>query len=129
MPMVCSHFCQLPSHHCVYRLIRTGYGIFYGRTPAITVGTAFSNNALNLQGPETPTLIGLVGSAQTFTLNRILQPRPITGFARIEEFESSANSMYNGLTIQLNKRFSENYQFLAAYTSGKVIDDNPDATS
>ena len=49
MPMVCSHFCQLPSHHCVYRLIRTGYGIFYGRTPAITVGTAFSNNALNVQ--------------------------------------------------------------------------------
>ena len=30
-------------------VVRTGYGIFYGRTPAITVGTAFSNNALNVQ--------------------------------------------------------------------------------
>src|SRR6266852_369894 len=29
--------------------LRTGYGIFYVRTPAITVGTAFSNNALNVQ--------------------------------------------------------------------------------
>jgi hypothetical protein len=199
-------------------VVRTGYGIFYGRTPSITVGTAFSNNALNVQtltftgadipqypntmcgaptanpncaaptggtagvpsiyvfqhnyhepnvqqanlgveyqiqptmsvqinylwvkgthltrtrdinqqGPETPTVIGLVGSTQTFTINRITQPRPIAGFARIAEFESSANSTYNGLTIQVNKRFSHNYQFLASYTYGKVIDDNPDATS
>jgi carboxypeptidase family protein len=199
-------------------VVRTGYGIFYGRTPAITVGTAFSNNALNvqtlsftgagipqypntkcgapvatpgcaapsggtagvpsifvfqpnyhepavqqanlgfeyqiqptmsvqvnylwvkgthltrtrdinLQGPETPTVIGLVGSTQTFTVDRITQPRPIAGFARIAEFESNANSIYNGLTVQVNKRLSRNYQFLASYTFGKVIDDNPDATA
>ena len=199
-------------------VVRTGYGIFYGRTPAITVGTAFSNNALNvqtltftgagipqypntkcgapvanpscaapaggtagvpsifvfqpdyhepdvqqanlgleyqiqptmsvqvnylwvkgthltrtrdinLQGPETPTVIGLAGSTQTFTVDRITQPRPIAGFARIAEFESNANSVYNGLTVQVNKRFSRNYQFLASYTFGKVIDDNPDATA
>ena len=199
-------------------VVRTGYGIFYGRTPAITVGTAFSNNALNvqtltfsganipqypntqcgapvatpncaaptggtagrpsifvfqpnyhepdvqqanlgleyqiqpsmsilvnylwvkgthltrtrdinLQGPETPTVIGLVGSSQTFTVNRITQPRPISGFFRIAEFESAANSVYNGLAVQVNKRLSHNYQFLASYTFGKVIDDNPDATA
>ena len=62
-------------------------------------------------------------------MNRITQPRPIAGFARIEEFQSSANSIYNGLTVQLNKRLYHNYQFLASYTFGKVIDDNPDATS
>ena len=200
-------------------VVRTGYGIFYGRTPAITVGTAFSNNALNVQtlnftganipqypatkcgapvaapscaapvggtaggaptifafqpnyhepnvqqanlgleyviqpsmsvqvnylwvkgthltrtldvnqqGPETPVTVGFVGSTQTATVNRITQPRPIAGFARIEEFQSSANSIYNGLTVQLNKRLSQNYQFLASYTFGKVIDDTPDATS
>lgn len=203
-------------------IVRTGYGIFYGRTPAITVGTAFSNNALNVQtltfrptdsvfdfptypntqcgaptaspscappaggsastptifvfqpnyrepdvqqanlgleyqiqksmsvqvnylwvkgthltrtldinhqGPETPTVIGLVGTTQTFTVNRITQPAPIAGFSRIEEFQSSANSHYNGLIIEVNKRFSQNYQFLASYTFGKVIDDGPDATS
>jgi len=199
-------------------VVRTGYGIFYGRTPAITVGTAFSNNALNvqtltftgagipqypntkcgapvtspdcaapaggtsgvpsifvfqtnyhepdvqqsnlgleyqiqptmslqvnylwvkgthltrtrdinLQGPEAPTVIGLVGSTQTFTVDRITQPRPIAGFARIAALESNANSVYNGLTVQANKRFSKNYQFLASYTFGKVIDDNPDATA
>lgn len=199
-------------------VVRTGYGIFYGRTPAITVGTAFSNNALNvqtltftgagiptypntqcgapvatpscaapsggtagvpsiyvfqpnyhqpdvqqanlsleyqirptmsvqvsylwvkgthltrtrdvnLQGPETPLVIGLAGSTQTFTVDQITQPRPISGFARIAEFQSSANSVYNGLTVQINKRIAHNYQFLASYTFGKVIDDNPDATS
>src|SRR5207244_9375139 len=30
-------------------VVRTGYGIFYGRNPAITVGTSLSNNALNVQ--------------------------------------------------------------------------------
>src|SRR6267378_858024 len=199
-------------------VVRTGYGIFYARTPAITVGTAFSNNALNVQtlsftganipqypatkcgapvaapscaapvgvtagaptiyvfqpnyhepnvqqanlgfeyqiqpsmsvqvnylwvkgthltrtldinqqGPEMPVTVGFVGSTRTATVNRITQPRPIAGFARIEEFQSSANSIYNGLTVQLNKRLSRNYQFLASYTFGKVIDDNPDATS
>src|SRR5712692_516290 len=199
-------------------VVRTGYGIFYGRTTAITVGTAFSNNALNvqtltfsgaaipkypdnkcgapsaapscpaptgvtagvpsifvfqpnyhqpnvqqanlgleyqiqptmsiqinylwvkgthltrtrdvnLQGPETPTTIGLVGTTQTFTVNVLNPVRPIPGFARIAEFQSSANSVYNGLTFQLNKRLSQNYQLLASYTYGKVIDDNPDATA
>ena len=203
-------------------VVRSGYGIFFGRTPAITVGTAFSNNGLNvqtltfrptdpvfdfprypntqcgppvatpscapptggtpstptifafqrdyhepdvqqanlgveyqiqksmsvqvnylwvkgthltrtrdinLQGPETPTVIGLMGSTQTFSVDRITAPRPIAGFSRIEEFESNANSFYSGLIVQVNKRFSQNYQFLASYTFGKVIDDVPDATS
>lgn len=203
-------------------VVRTGYGIFYGRTPAITVGTAFSNNALNvqtltyrptdstfdipqypntqcgapvgtptcaaptggtpstptlfafqknyhepdvqqanlgieyqiqpsmsvmvnylwvkgthltrtldanLQGPETPTEIGLAGTTETFTVDQILSPRPIPGYGRIEEFQSNANSKYNGLIIQVNKRISQNYQFMASYTFGKVMDDGPDATS
>ncbi|MGH9725928.1 MAG: TonB-dependent receptor domain-containing protein, partial [Candidatus Acidiferrales bacterium] len=203
-------------------VVRTGYGIFYGRTPAITVGTAFSNNGLNvatltykptdstfdfptypgtqcgspvaapscaaptggtpstptifafhknyhepdvqqanvgveyqiqptmsimvnylwvkgthltrtldanLQGPETPTVIGLAGTTQTFTVDQILQPRPIPGYGRIEEFQSNANSKYNGLIIEVNKRISQNYQFMASYTFGKVMDNGPDATS
>jgi outer membrane receptor protein involved in Fe transport len=199
-------------------VVRTGYGIFYGRTPAITVGTAFSNNALNVQtltftgagipqypnskcgapvaapscaapaggtagvpsifvfqpnyhepdvqqanlgleyqiqptmsvqvnylwvkgthltrtldvnwqGPETPAVVAFTNSTQTAIVNQITQPRPIAGFARIEEFQSSSDSIYNGLTVQVNKRFSHNYQFLASYTFGKVIDDTPDATS
>ena len=199
-------------------VLRTGYGIFFGRTPSITVGTAFSNNAMNvktltftgtdipqypntkcgppvampscaaptggtasvpsvfvfqpnyrqpdvqqanlgleyqiqptmsiqlnylwvkgthltrtldinLQGPETPAVVAFTNSTQTATVNQITQPRPIAGFARIAEFQSSADSIYNGLIVQVNKRFSHNYQFLFSYTFGKVIDDTPDATA
>ncbi len=30
-------------------VVRAGYGLFYGRTPAIMVGTAHSNNGINVQ--------------------------------------------------------------------------------
>src|SRR4029079_3933153 len=30
-------------------VVRGGYGIFYGRTPSIMVGTADSNNGINVQ--------------------------------------------------------------------------------
>jgi hypothetical protein len=41
-------------------------------------------------------------------------------------FESAASSTYHGLAVQLNKRFAANFQLLASYTFGKVIDDVPD---
>jgi outer membrane receptor protein involved in Fe transport len=199
-------------------VIRAGYGIFYGRTPSIMIGTAHSNNGVNVQtltftgtaipqypntecgapvaspscaaptggsssapiifvfspkyrqpytqqysagveyalarnmslavsylgvkgvnlqrtrdinlaGPETPTSIPVAGTGEILTYDKITQPRPIAGFSRIEQFESTADSRYNGLTVQLNKRFSNHFQFLAAYTLGKVTDDNPDATA
>lgn len=211
-------------------VVRGGYGIFYGRTPAITVGTAMSNNGLNvttltffptstpsipmypnnlcgaptpspncaapaggtssppivfgfqrgykepdvqqfslgteyeinpntavsitylhvkgthltrtidtnLEGPEIQQQIGVNGSSTVLTYNQMPQitgkplgnpVRPFTDFSRIEEFQSNANSNYNGMTVSLNKRFSQNYQVMGAYTFGKVIDDAPDATS
>jgi hypothetical protein len=55
--------------------------------------------------------------------------RRFTNFGRISEFESSADSIYNGLTISINKRFNRGFQFLASYTYSKVIDDAPDGTS
>jgi hypothetical protein len=52
-------------------------------------------------------------------------PRPITEFDRILVFESGASSTYSGLVLQLQRRFSNKFQFLGSYTLGKVIDDNP----
>ena len=210
-------------------VVRGGYGIFYGRTPAITVGTAMSNNGLNvstltffptsnpaiptypnnlcgaptqtpscaapaggtaspptvfgfqrgykepdvqqfslggeyeinsntavsltylhvkgthltrtldinLEGPEIQQQIGVIGSSDVLTYSQMPQAgatlgnpvRPFTDFSRIEEFQSNANSNYNGMTVQVNRRFAQNYQVMASYTFGKVIDDAPDATS
>jgi hypothetical protein len=52
-------------------------------------------------------------------------PRPIPDFYRILVFNSDANSIYHGLAVQVNRRFSRNFQALASYTVSKVIDDNP----
>jgi len=187
-------------------VVRGGYGIFYGRTPAIMLGTATSQNGIqvinvtftgaampvyparfsslptgvntpapniyffepNYKSPyteqwsfgveyqlakDTSVTIGYLGVKGTHLQRtrdiNLLPPVPIaihdgsgngfvflrfpgrrfTNFGRISEFESSADSIYNGLTISVNRRFSKGLQFLASYTFSKVIDDAPDGTS
>jgi outer membrane receptor protein involved in Fe transport len=197
-------------------VIRGGYGLFYGRTPSIALGTAHSNNGVNVISITLNNPTGLIYPARFASLAEIQarggaasvpalfvfeknyqQPyteqgslgfelglmndlsfsvsylsvkgrhlqrtrdinllptvlyttaansaiqasfqrhpgpqgnptRPIAGFTRIREFESSASSNYNALVLQLNKRFSHKFQALASYTWSKVIDDAPDATS
>jgi outer membrane receptor for ferrienterochelin and colicin len=193
-------------------VIRGGYGIFYGRTPAIMIGTAHSNNGINVQtlnftgslipaypaiytsiptgvtlpkptifafdpnfqnpkvqqsslgiergltndlavsvtyqyvkGSDLPRTIDInVSNPVTVTVPVVSAAtgaslgnasftrytgRPFTNFARILQFQSSANSQYNGLTVDLQKRFSNNWQMRLAYTYSKVRDDKPDATA
>jgi hypothetical protein len=190
-------------------VIRGGYGIFYGRTPAIMIGTAHSNNGINVQtltftganvptypnrfdtppvgGASLPPTIALfdpnfkspkvqqanIGVEQVLTrdlavaLNylhvrgddlprstdiNIAQsvmttvpiqgdgtsapfksftggPKPFTNFSRIIEFQSSAISEYNGLTVEFNKRYGDNWQARLAYTYGKATDTKSDATA
>jgi hypothetical protein len=184
-----------------------GYGLFYGRTPSIMVGTAHSNNGINVQtitftGTQIPVYpavfgalptgvalpkptifnfdrsyqsprveqasvgyeyqvmantaivvnylhvrghqlprstdlnVGALGSA-TFTVAGTGQPLtydrfgpgPFTNFGRIISFQSTADSEYNGLTIELNRRFARHVSGRAAYTLGKVTDTVPDATA
>ena len=189
-------------------VVRGGYGMFYGRTPSIMIGTAHSNNGINVQTltftgagmpvypnifPSIPTgvvlpkptilvfdpafenplvhqasigiehavsndySVGLsylyvngtklqrstdinVGSASTvnftdtagnvYPITRYSSlDRPFTNFGRVIQFQSTAESNYNGVTLELNKRFSNNWQARLAYTFGKVLDTKPDATS
>jgi outer membrane receptor protein involved in Fe transport len=188
--------------------VRGGWGLFYGRTPSIMLGTAHSNNGINIvsltfTGDAVPTYpnsfsqIPNVGTAvrpsifyidQDFANSRLMQanvaferelfrntsltvtylfvdgtdlPRSIdhnlgtaavrtftvagTGetfpyhffgsdrqfanFTRVIGFESTAESRYNGLTLELNRRLSNHLQYRAAYTLGKVEDTVPDATA
>jgi outer membrane receptor protein involved in Fe transport len=190
-------------------VIRGGYGIFYGRTPAIMIGTAHSNNGINVQTitftgslipaypnvyPSIPSgatipkptilvfdkdyenpqvhqgslgvehaltsdiLVGatyqyvkgedLTRSADININNPVTQTTPLStvngggsvtykrytgrlfnNFARIIEFQSSARSRYDGLTLDVQKRFSHNWQARLAYTFSTVKDDKPDATA
>lgn len=188
-------------------VVRGGYGLFYGRTPSIMVGTAHSNNGINVQTvtftgalvptypatlPSLPTGVTLpkptifvfdkdyqnpevhqaslggeyaltqdisLGVSYLFVAGRQLQrardfnvgtpvataipivgggtlaiqqfptARPLTNFDRIIRFESTAESTYNGVTVELKKRFSGRLQAVLAYTLGKVEDTVPDATA
>lgn len=77
-------------------------------------------------GVSAPTAIGVAQTTTLLRFRRFTGPRPVVGFDRILLFESSANSVYHAMAIQVNKRFANNFQFLGSYTFSKVIDDNPD---
>ncbi len=186
------------------QVIRAGYGIFYARTPSILVGTAHSQNGIQVQVytlstglpvfpnvltdppaasrrpdiyvaspnyvqpltaqwnfnyetqvakdyaltfaylgvrgyhlsrtrdinlyPTTPTPATLSDGTTVIAYTRPAT-RPNPNFGRISLFDSGADSTYHGAYVQLNKRFSRNFQILANYTFSKVIDTRPDATS
>lgn len=209
-------------------VVRAGYGIFYGRTTAIMLGTAHSNNGINILGitlsctvvpnpcPTYPSILTAAPAAgaqipnlflfsqnyqqpyvqqgragierevmknttvsvtylyfrgvhisrtrdinlfapvptpaidqvtgQTVTIQRfpgssftaVAPVRPFSKYNRIDLFESTANSRYNGLAIQARRRFSPTHtpgferggwQFLLSYTLSKAEDDKPDQTS
>ena len=72
--------------------------------------------------------------APTFTFQRHpgaqgAPTRPIAGFGRIAQFENTGNSQYHGFTFEVVRRMAQHFEFTAAYTWSKVIDDAPDATS
>jgi hypothetical protein len=62
-------------------------------------------------------------------VQRFPSTRPFGNFDRIIRFESTAESTYNGLNLELRKRFGGKLQASLAYTLGKVEDTKPDATA
>jgi hypothetical protein len=53
-------------------------------------------------------------------------PGVITPFGAVNTQVSDGNSSYNALSLDLKKRFSNNFQFLASYTWSHAIDDSSD---
>ena len=81
---------------------------------------------INLGVPVPTTLTDPAGL--TYSVLRFPAARPIAGFTRISLFESTANSRYNGLAVELKRRFSRGFQFIAAYTYSSAKDNKPDQT-
>lgn len=81
---------------------------------------------INVSTPV-PTTLNIAGGG-TVVLNRYTG-RPFSNFNRVIAFESSAHSRYNGVTLNLQKRFSGNWQGNISWTHGAVKDDKPDATA
>jgi hypothetical protein len=80
-----------------------------------------------LSAPTSAQLAGLnlnLGRLQTErdTLSNLYAPY---GFSQnITAFEPIGNSSYNGLALQLNRRFTNNLQFIGSYTWSHNIDDS-----
>jgi outer membrane receptor protein involved in Fe transport len=55
--------------------------------------------------------------------------RPFSNFARIIQFQSSAESEYHGAHLELVKRFSRNWTARLGYAWGRATDTKPDATA
>jgi hypothetical protein len=53
--------------------------------------------------------------------------RPISQLGAVDQFESAATSVYNGMTVALRKRMSGGMYFNLAYTWAHAIDDGQDA--
>ncbi len=53
-------------------------------------------------------------------------PGTVSPFGSINAQTSDGNSTYNALNVDLKKRFSNNFQFLASYTWSHSIDDSSD---
>jgi hypothetical protein len=53
-------------------------------------------------------------------------PGVVSPFGSINAQTSDGNSLYNALNVDLKKRFSKHYQFLASYTWSHSIDDSSD---
>ena len=166
--------------------VRGGWGLFYGRTPSIMLGTAHSNNGINIvaltftgdtvptypnnfsqipnvgtaarpsifyvdqnfansrlmqanvayerelfrntsltvtylfvDGTDLPRSIDhnlgtasvrtftVAGSGETFPYHFFASDRQFANFTRVIGFESTADSRYNGLTLELNRRLSQ----------------------
>ena len=81
---------------------------------------------VNLNMTTKPQTIGIAGASPLLSYRRFSGKRPIPGFDRIWLFESAASSTYNGLDLQVNRRFEHNFELRASYTLGKVMDDVPD---
>jgi len=66
--------------------------------------------------------------------NRACNPAPSNGFSYtgcvpfsdMDANYSNGSSVYNGLTVNLRKRFTRHYEFLASYTWSHAIDDSTD---
>jgi outer membrane receptor protein involved in Fe transport len=96
---------------------------------------------INLRAPELVTATD--ASGQTYTVERFpgtgananarftstAPDRPFPTYGRINLFESNANSRYDGLAFQAQRRFTRGFQFLASYTFSKARDDKPDQTA
>jgi hypothetical protein len=65
-------------------------------------------------------------NAALLASNQLRRPGAISPFGDVSAQLSDGNSNYNAMNLELKKRYSRNFQFLASYTLSHSIDDSSD---
>ena len=91
-------------------------GVHLSRTRDVNFGTPVPTNFTATDGT-------------VYVVERFPAARPFANYNRISLFESNGNSFYRGLALQLQRRLSRGFQFIASYTFSKAEDDKPDQTA
>ena len=99
-------------------------GVDLSRTRNANLGPAVAQTVAVWTAPPGSTM-----TSETLTVMRHPSARPISTFQRISLFESSAKSLYHGLSFELNRRLANKWSFSTSYTLSKAKDDKPDQTS
>jgi hypothetical protein len=102
------------------------------------IGTAAIFNFFRPTGPN-PSFAGLLpgGYGTPTTPGSLVSLAALAGFptgttgvpvpfSDVVQQESSGNSVYHGLTVNVSKRFSHNFEFLTSWTWSHAIDDSTD---
>jgi hypothetical protein len=106
-------------------------GVHLSRTRDINLLAPVPVTVTSPDGSQSYTLLrhpGAPTGTQT-QLTATAPARPFTNYNRISLFEDTGNSRYHALALQLNRRFANNFQFLASYTYSVAKDDRPDQTA
>jgi hypothetical protein len=72
--------------------------------------------------------IGPISDGTNYTTT-LFNVRPNSAFGAMTDIFSGINASYNALAVQLNKRFSNNVQFMANYTFSKSLDEGQNGTT
>ncbi|MEO7650633.1 MAG: hypothetical protein ABIZ80_09200, partial [Bryobacteraceae bacterium] len=78
-----------------------------------------------LGAPVTYTILDPAGAvAGTYTTPTYRTPRPDNRYRRISQIDNPGLSYYNGLAVQVNKRYAKGFQASGSYTWAHAIDFN-----
>jgi hypothetical protein len=103
-------------------------------TPIGAIGTAAAFNFFRPSGPN-PSFAGLVGGYSNLLALAAAGGFP-TGFAGVQvpwsdvnPQTSTGNSLYNGFTLTVTKRFSHGFEMVSGWTYSHTIDDSTDLST
>ncbi|HEV2464569.1 MAG TPA: TonB-dependent receptor [Acidobacteriaceae bacterium] len=108
----------LPAQWTLGAEYRFVHGVKMGRTVNINLPTPVPLTAANAAS------LG-VASPTPQQIKRLVFPetRIDPAFDTIHEFQAEAGSSYNGVTVTLNRQFTEEFEMMAGYTYSKTLDD------